>query len=60
MGWGDAGAPFRQPRPVPLASGEPLPLAPRHWQARDVLAVLLIALAGIAIAYGFGQLDELR
>lgn len=43
-----------------LASGEPLPLAPGRWRARDILAVLLIALVSLAIADSFGQMDLLR
>lgn len=42
-----------------LASGEPLPLAPGRWRARDILAVLLIALVSLAIADCFGQMDLL-
>ena len=44
----------------PLATGESLPLMPRRWRARDILAVLLIVLASLAIAGGFGLLELSR
>jgi hypothetical protein len=33
---------------------------PRRWRARDILAVLLIVLASLAIAGGFGLLELSR